>query len=493
MQIRSSDLEIPTDDPFENDCLDRKKLEPPLTQFVTQAVGPFVLAVDGSWGSGKTTFLKMWQVKLDKAGHLCLYLNAWKTDFVQDPLVAVVGELSIAIKKHPLDRLDQDNVRKTIEKIEKTARSIVKRLIPVSAKLLTLGALDIDSALERELSTGTGVVAENLIQDYKKGKTDIEAFREDLEFLANAIKEPNQDPVKIVIIIDELDRCRPTYAVQLLERIKHLFDVEGVVFILGIDREQLSHSIKALYGSEFEAKGYLKRFIDLDYRLPEPMLGCYCSALFASFKIDELMLPRREHQDNRYDIEDLNHYLGYLMSAAQMSLRDQEQVVSRLRVILQTIPTNSLLFPVTLSILLFLREYDRDKYTSVVNGNMTCKDFLSFVKRLPSEKQAYQEFTKMARGKNYGGFFEERMEGTFLSGLSEMLRDKVPNSKCPELQEYIDMLQSSGNSSNRSLIDTVGNMKEHRIVTIVEIAQGQRNSFKTTDERLNLTSNFVRN
>ena len=122
MQIRSSDLEIPTNDPFENDCLDRRELEPPLTQFVTQAVGPFVLAVDGSWGSGKTTFLKMWQVKLDDAGHFCLYLNAWKTDFVQDPLVAVVGELSIAIKKHPLDRLDEDNVRKTIEKIEKTAR-----------------------------------------------------------------------------------------------------------------------------------------------------------------------------------------------------------------------------------------------------------------------------------------------------------------------------------------------------------------------------------
>ena len=219
MQIRSSDLEIPTDDPFKNDCLGRRELEPPLTLFVTQAVGPFVLAVDGSWGSGKTTFLKMWQVKLDKAGHLCLYLNAWKTDFVRDPLVAVVGELSIAIRN---PRLDNDNVRRTTEKVEKAAKLIFKRLIPTVVKLATHGVVDIDNASEKVLSDFTGETAQDLIKDYNKGKSDIEEFRENLSFLVAAIQEPNQDSVKIVIVIDELDRYRPTYAVQLLERIKHL-------------------------------------------------------------------------------------------------------------------------------------------------------------------------------------------------------------------------------------------------------------------------------
>jgi hypothetical protein len=97
MLIRQIDLEVPVDDPFQNDALNRKELEPPLTQFITQASGPFVLALDGSWGSGKTTFLRMWQVELTEIGHACLYLNAWKTDFTQEPLVAVVGELSNAI------------------------------------------------------------------------------------------------------------------------------------------------------------------------------------------------------------------------------------------------------------------------------------------------------------------------------------------------------------------------------------------------------------
>jgi hypothetical protein len=478
MQIRPSVLEIPADDPFKNDCLSRKELEPPLTQFVTQAIGPFVLAVDGSWGSGKTTFLKMWQVKLEEAGHLCLHLNAWKSDFVQDPLVAVIGELSIAINANPL--LDKDNVRKTIDNIEKKTRSIVKRLIPAGVKIATLGALDLNSSMERELSTAIGAVADSLIQDYEGGKKDIEAFRDELKFLADALQETNQNaaPLKIIIIIDELDRCRPTYAVQLLERIKHLFDVEGVVFLLGIDRSQLSHSIKALYGSTFDASGYLKRFIDLDYRLPEPAFGCYCSSLFKSFGINDL-ISKRKSQNDYGDLEDLNNCLMYLMSAARMSLRDQEQLVSRLRVVLLTIPTNELLFPVTLSVLLFLWELDRDMYISVMKGSITSKDFLTFIETLPSESSASQALSKMRS--IYGrrcdaNFYKLYIEGTLIAGINE-----ISNTTCPEYQKYLDIIKER----NEDLTSDAG--------FIVSIVQGGRGlSFAKTDARLNLTSNFVR-
>jgi KAP family P-loop domain len=463
MQIRSSDLEIPSEDPFKNDCLDRRDLEPPLTEFVNQALGPFVLAIDGSWGSGKTTFLKMWQVKLGEAGHLCLYLNAWKNDFVQDPLIAVVGELSIAIQEQAQDQLDKDNVRKTIEKIEKTARSIVRRLIPVGAKLATFGLLDIDSAMEREISAATGVIAENLVQDYDKGKSDIKNFREDLEFLAKEIQSPDSKPVKIVIIIDELDRCRPTYAVQLLERIKHLFDVEGVVFILGIDRTQLGHSIKALYGSGFDATGYLKRFIDIDYRLPEPSLGSYCSYLFERFGISSLLSKRQQN------LHDLKMYLGYLISAANMSLRDQEQIISRLRVTIQTtISVNQQLFPVTLSILLFLYVWNHSVYVSVTQGNFTCKEFLNLIEKLPNEKKAFQSFLEI--DKNHGKFYKERIEGVFLSGLREFI-----GNDCSEIKEL-------RNTSN--LDEDI-----HKRCTL-DIAL-QSGGFKITKEGLNLTSNFV--
>jgi hypothetical protein len=186
MQIRPSVLEIPTDDPFKNDCLSRDKLEPPLTQVVIQAIGSFVLAVDGSWGSGKTTFLNMWQVKLEEAGHLCLYLNAWKNDFVQDPLVAVVGELSIAIKKY---RSDNDNVNLTTEKIEKTAKLVFKHLIPTAVKIATHGALDLNTASEKLIADLAGETAQDLIKDYGKGKSDIDNFRKELSSLVTTIQE----------------------------------------------------------------------------------------------------------------------------------------------------------------------------------------------------------------------------------------------------------------------------------------------------------------
>jgi hypothetical protein len=262
--------------------------------------------------------------------------------------------------------------------------------------------------------------------------------------------------------------------VQLLERVKHLFDVEGIVFVLGIDRTQLCHSIKALYGSEFDATGYLKRFIDLDYRLPEPEIGCYCSYLFASFEIDKLMSTRRQQQETQHDLEDLKYYLGYLISSARMSLRDQEQIVSRLRVILQTVPLNNYLYPVTLSILLFLREWDRNTYMSIVSGGMTYEEFISFIENLPNEAQAYQDFLKMTSYENYyyDGFFKERIEGVFLKGLQEI--SKASN---PKLQEYAKDFNDNNSEKARLIL----------------IAAKRDVGFKTTEDRLNFASNFVQN
>ena len=74
----------------------------------------------------------------------------------------------------------------------------------------------------------------------------------------------------VIIFVDELDRCRPSYAIELLERIKHLFNIGGLVFVLALDREQLGHSIKAVYGNGIDSDGYLRRFVDFEYQLKNP-------------------------------------------------------------------------------------------------------------------------------------------------------------------------------------------------------------------------------
>ena len=101
----------------------------------------------------------------------------------------------------------------------------------------------------------------------------IEEFKEKLEDLARALNNrtaqaDNGNHKPLVVMIDELDRCRPSYAVELLETAKHLFDVDRIVFVLAVNREQLAHAVCALYGADFNAEGYLRRFFDEDFRLP---------------------------------------------------------------------------------------------------------------------------------------------------------------------------------------------------------------------------------
>jgi hypothetical protein len=471
MLVRPTELEIPEGDPFQFDILGREKLEPPLTQFITQASGPFVLALDGSWGSGKTTFLKMWQAKLKESGHVCLFLNAWKTDFVEDPLVAVVGELSAAIDVYKLAGSKGTAIHRHMKEVRKVAESIIKRSIPAGIKLATLGMVDAQDITERVLSDFAASIAEDRIKDYEDGKSEIEEFRKTLASLAQQVASTRDDSLaKVVIIVDELDRCRPIYAVQLLERIKHLFDVPGLVFILGIDRAQLQHSICALYGTKFDARGYLKRFIDLDYRLPDPEPRNYCNFLFERFEIGAAISKR---ESNRRDSElvNLNSFLGCLMSAARMSLREQEQIIAKLRVVIQTIPTNQFLYPEALGILLFLSEWDYSTYLSLLQNQMTFEDIFSRLKNLPDMQKVEKDFDLLVA------------EIILLAGFSEL------GEKPFQVQKYEEDYKQS-----RDLDPKAHRKADFILRGLQELASPFKHGgsgFRITAERLALTKDFV--
>lgn len=102
-------------------------------------------------------------------------------------------------------------------------------------------------------------------------------FRKELEKYVNEFCEKKP----LIFIIDELDRCNPHYAVKTLERIKHLFNIPNIVFVLSIDKEQLSNSVRGYYGSDLiNADEYLKRFIDIEYTLPDPNVDSFSKYLY---------------------------------------------------------------------------------------------------------------------------------------------------------------------------------------------------------------------
>lgn len=274
---------------------------------------------------------------------------------------------------------------------------------------------------------------------------------------------------KVVIIIDELDRCRPTYAIELLERVKHLFDASGVVFILGIDRRQLNHSIRSLYGSEFDATGYLRRFIDLDYRLPEPQVGDYCEYLFENFGINELMSKRNRNETNDYQLK--SHLQG-LMSAAKMSLREQEQTISRLRIVLQTIPQYSLIYGNILSLLLFLREWNTDIYADTIEGKIDIDKIIPQIEALPRIKEVSRNYFI-----NIG-----MIEAYFLLILGEL---DMPHLVQPHIEAYRRLDKS---------VTTTEVEKAKQVLNIYDSCSNDNFvhiGFRETVKRIAITNNFV--
>jgi cytidylate kinase len=258
MGIVRNEIEIPDSEPFVNDMLGRKETAEKLTALLTDADGPLVVSVNGRWGTGKTTFVKMWDQMLRNQGKAKSFtFNAWENDFFADPGVAFIDEITTSLSED--DQFDR-SIKQKAKEFKETASTLIPSILGV-----TVGKQVAD-------------IAGGLLEAYQEEKAKIVEFRDELTNVANRVVEENGAP--LIIFVDELDRCRPDFAVKLLEQIKHLFDVTGIVFVLSVDLSQLKGSVKSLYGEDVETGGYLRRFIDLRYQLPRPEDGDYIEFLF---------------------------------------------------------------------------------------------------------------------------------------------------------------------------------------------------------------------
>ena len=129
----------------------------------------------------------------------------------------------------------------------------------------------------------------------------------------------------LVFVVDELDRCNPSYAIKLLERSKHILNVPYLAVVLGIDKTQLSHSIRAVYG-DIDAENYLHRFIDVDFSLPAPNLTEYMNFLWRRYGVEEYFTERDERKTFLTMMRKARTIMSYLCKMHQLSLREVEVV-----------------------------------------------------------------------------------------------------------------------------------------------------------------------
>ena len=260
IRIQPREIHVPEDDPFKNDLLGRQEPVEVLTHLIGNLEGPCVLAVDAAWGKGKTTFLKIWTQYLRNDGFPVVEFNAWETDFSGDPFLALSTELTEGLHK-----CTKGQMARKIDAIRKAALKVLRRVGPDIVQDYVAQIPYIGPLLGKILS----FLVKDKLSSYQETQNSVKAFKQTLQDAAETLSNSSKGR-PLIVVIDELDRCRPSYAVELLEVAKHLFSVDHIIFVLAVNRSELAHSVKAIYGSDFDAEGYLRRFIDLDFRLPEP-------------------------------------------------------------------------------------------------------------------------------------------------------------------------------------------------------------------------------
>jgi hypothetical protein len=388
IRFKAPRLEIPSDAPFKYDLLEREQHAKVLTQFISRLAEPFVLAIDSPWGSGKTTFLKMWLQSLQNEEFSCFYFNAWENDFSESPLVSLIGEIGEAITTLRLGHDQATTARQAFEKAKKSGAALAKAALPGVIRLATAGVLDISAIKGEDIAKLAEEITRQQIDKYQADKKSITHFRKELANLVAALRLKTQERAKpIVFVIDELDRCRPPYAVELLEKIKHLFSVDGLIFILAIDRQQLGESVRCLYGRGLDADNYLRRFIDLQYRLPSPKIEQFVKAQFARFSLERLSSSGAKTARSDEDERNLIVVLTKLFDLFGFHLRTQEQCFSLLAVVVQTTSPTSHLYPFLLVPLLCLRLANRSLYEDYCTGRVMSADVLRFIEELKGGQQ----------------------------------------------------------------------------------------------------------
>ena len=162
IRIQPREIEVPENDPFENDLLDRRETVEVLTHLVRSFEGPCVLAVDAAWGNGTTTFLKIWAQYLRNERFPVVEFNAWETDFSGDPFLALSTELTEGLQEYANNQLAIK-----INKTKEVATELLRRSIP---GLIRLGAARI-SVVGTEVGQLLASYAEKSLSDeYQEAK-----------------------------------------------------------------------------------------------------------------------------------------------------------------------------------------------------------------------------------------------------------------------------------------------------------------------------------
>lgn len=378
MRLVAKTHQIPEDD-FGEDLFERKSFGIALANIVKNSADPLVIGLDGNWGEGKSTFVKSWQKILNSENIPNIYIDAFESDYVDDAFMVVAG----AITEYVSANAPAKKSKEFIDKAKNVGAHILSLGAKVGIRAISAGIIKetdikelgkIGEDISKDISTSAEKYIKERLTNHKKERDSIEHFKKFLSTIPNELTNKSDSP--LTIIIDELDRCRPSFAVEMLEKIKHLFSVENVNFLLVINKGQLQESIRATYGANINAHTYLQKFITIEATLPKKKgrnsdIQRYCHYLADQYDIG-----------NR-DWVELFTSLGTQLNC---SLRELERIYSNLAIMLMTERPSADINTALISAICVLKVMRPGIFLRMTESNVPIRDIQDAFKYYPDPK-----------------------------------------------------------------------------------------------------------
>ena len=325
------------------------------------------ISLNADFGQGKTTFLEMLKSFIEDKNadkYTVLFIDAWRGDFFKEPIITILSEFLEYLEKNKKVK-GKKNILKIIGKVGgNLTNQLLKKHTGIDSKKVK------KEIKEEELG-------QNLFKEFKQRKQVLKEVK-------NVISNYTKDDKKLVIIVDELDRARPDYAVHFLEDMKHFFDIENVVFIFGINKTQMEATVKTLYGQQLKFEGYYRKFFKHEIDLPDP----YQETI--NF-IESLLKQTKTHEK----LNSIN--IHFLFKTFKLTLRDLLRFIELCDVILsKTTEDDERNYKYNNSVLFFICLYikKKDIFQKVLNNEFKLGDFLKFIgeEKIPYDNDEEKNF-----------------------------------------------------------------------------------------------------
>lgn len=394
--INWSDTTTIDDESFPKDTLGRQRYAQFLTQFLVgqgydtsrpenEMKRNYVLNLNSEWGSGKTYFLKRWSKDL-KPHFPVVYIDAWKQDYSDDPLMTVISSVIKQLREQAGMEEDAAGFKvsnKIIGLLKAAApgfaRSIAKRYFDIDPVAVmqaeegdNLGEVKGSDGESMDMSVMASNMVKHLIDEHDAKSNAIKGLKTNIAQWIETVITHKQLGLPAFIFIDELDRCRPSYAVEMLETIKHIFDIKGIVFVVATDTEQLQHAVKAIYGEGFDARLYLGRFFNSRFSLKAPDLKDFLEVHVDHHKLSGEYLKKAgisilpPNEDGKVTLRNI----AVILDAFKMPPRTAIQITDRVIATLSNMPQGSKIDILMLTTLLCINEQDNELFRKMVSGNL---------------------------------------------------------------------------------------------------------------------------